>query len=132
MVVSLFFFFKQKTAYEMVYSDWSSDVCSSDLRPADHLADHDPLQVADALDRAPVELDDHVAGPHPGGGRGAAVEELHDLEAARPADPGRDRRPQRPSATDDAQERPPDAAVVHERGDDRPGRGVDRDREAEP
>src|SRR5213076_3558257 len=29
----LFFFFKQKTAYEMVGSDWSSDVCSSDLRP---------------------------------------------------------------------------------------------------
>src|SRR6187455_3563433 len=28
---SLFFFFKQKTAYEMVMSDWSSDVCSSDL-----------------------------------------------------------------------------------------------------
>src|SRR5213076_3547990 len=27
------FFFKQKTAYEMVGSDWSSDVCSSDLRP---------------------------------------------------------------------------------------------------
>src|SRR3546814_5496872 len=26
-----FFFFKQKTAYEMVISDWSSDVCSSDL-----------------------------------------------------------------------------------------------------
>src|SRR5213076_1227155 len=26
-----FFFFKQKTAYEMVGSDWSSDVCSSDL-----------------------------------------------------------------------------------------------------
>src|SRR6187397_3432420 len=26
-----FFFFQQKTAYEMVYSDWSSDVCSSDL-----------------------------------------------------------------------------------------------------
>src|SRR6058998_1524188 len=31
-----FFFFKQKTAYEMVMSDWSSDVCSSDLAwPAD-------------------------------------------------------------------------------------------------
>src|SRR5881396_697252 len=29
--VILFFFFKQKTAYEMVRSDWSSDVCSSDL-----------------------------------------------------------------------------------------------------
>ena len=27
----LFFFFKQKTAYEMCGRDWSSDVCSSDL-----------------------------------------------------------------------------------------------------
>src|SRR3546814_1789885 len=31
-VCILFFFFKQKTAYEMRISDWSSDVCSSDLR----------------------------------------------------------------------------------------------------
>src|SRR3546814_1574273 len=31
MVVWLFFFFKQKTAYEMRISDWSSDVFSSDL-----------------------------------------------------------------------------------------------------
>src|SRR3546814_9180276 len=30
-----FFFFKQKTAYEMRISDWSSDVCSSDLNAAD-------------------------------------------------------------------------------------------------
>src|SRR3546814_12490661 len=29
--VLFFFFFKQKTAYEMRISDWSSDVCSSDL-----------------------------------------------------------------------------------------------------
>src|SRR3546814_7684941 len=29
--VFCFFFFKQKTAYEMRISDWSSDVCSSDL-----------------------------------------------------------------------------------------------------
>src|SRR3546814_9348944 len=29
----IFFFFKQKTAYEMRISDWSSDVCSSDLDP---------------------------------------------------------------------------------------------------
>src|SRR3546814_10223761 len=29
----VFFFFKQKTAYEMRISDWSSDVCSSDLLP---------------------------------------------------------------------------------------------------
>src|SRR3546814_2991235 len=31
-VLFLFFFFKQKTAYEMRISDWSSDVCSSDLQ----------------------------------------------------------------------------------------------------
>src|SRR3546814_2307362 len=31
VVLYLFFFFKQKTAYEMRISDWSSDVCSSDL-----------------------------------------------------------------------------------------------------
>src|SRR3546814_5537012 len=30
-VVSIFFFYKQKTAYERRISDWSSDVCSSDL-----------------------------------------------------------------------------------------------------
>src|SRR3546814_7262514 len=30
--VAFFFFFKQKTAYEMRISDWSSDVCSSDLQ----------------------------------------------------------------------------------------------------
>src|SRR3546814_6085311 len=39
-----FFFFKQKTAYEMRISDWSSDVCSSDL-----------LLRAVALDDAPPE-----------------------------------------------------------------------------
>src|SRR3546814_1219347 len=31
LLIILFFFFKQKTAYEMRISDWSSDVCSSDL-----------------------------------------------------------------------------------------------------
>src|SRR3546814_16897363 len=34
VVCSLLLFFKQKTAYEMRISDWSSDVCSSDLRRA--------------------------------------------------------------------------------------------------
>src|SRR3546814_2405929 len=33
-VFCFFFFFKQKTAYEMRISDWSSDVCSSDLTAA--------------------------------------------------------------------------------------------------
>src|SRR3546814_3232269 len=41
-----FFFFKQKTAYEMRISDWSSDVCSSDLRIAGRL-DHEHVLAAD-------------------------------------------------------------------------------------
>src|SRR3546814_2127266 len=40
VVVCLFFFFKQKTAYEMRISDWSSDVCSSDLPGASMSDDH--------------------------------------------------------------------------------------------
>src|SRR3546814_4092468 len=40
----LFFFFKQKTAYEMRISDWSSDVCSSDL--AELVAQLDTLSAA--------------------------------------------------------------------------------------
>src|SRR3546814_18147214 len=42
IVIDLFFFFKQKTAYEMRISDWSSDVCSSDLL-APTLVMADPL-----------------------------------------------------------------------------------------
>src|SRR3546814_4891890 len=36
-ITIMFFFFKQKTAYEMRISDWSSDVCSSDLSPTPKL-----------------------------------------------------------------------------------------------
>src|SRR3546814_1275811 len=36
------FFFKQKTAYEMRISDWSSDVCSSDLTGAGWISGADP------------------------------------------------------------------------------------------
>src|SRR3546814_2539691 len=43
-LVGVFFFFKQKTAYEMRISDWSSDVCSSDL--AFHHLDGGALQPA--------------------------------------------------------------------------------------
>src|SRR3546814_10269555 len=47
VIVSLcFFFFKQKTAYEMRISDWSSDVCSSDL-PVDCGPDDRPAGAAD-------------------------------------------------------------------------------------
>ena len=38
MVISLvFFFFKQKTAYEIKECDWSSDVCSSDLNKEEEI-----------------------------------------------------------------------------------------------
>src|SRR3546814_5494359 len=38
-----FFFFKQKTAYEMRISDWSSDVCSSDLHADVTLSFYEPV-----------------------------------------------------------------------------------------
>src|SRR3546814_2198205 len=54
-VYAMFFFFKQKTAYEMRISDWSSDVCSSDLS----ILSSSPDQVSggDALVRVDVPSD---------------------------------------------------------------------------
>src|SRR3546814_2167677 len=40
-----FFFFKQKTAYEMRISDWSSDVCSSDLVLTEELLARRPSRI---------------------------------------------------------------------------------------
>src|SRR3546814_1109895 len=55
----LFFFFKQKTAYEMRISDWSSDVCSSDLGSylMMHEApfDHQPRRYSAAHEDAVIE-----------------------------------------------------------------------------
>src|SRR3546814_4638874 len=45
-----FFFFKQKTAYEMRISDWSSDVCSSDLADALSRIDVYKSQTADLIE----------------------------------------------------------------------------------
>ena len=42
-VMTEFFFFKQKTAYEMCGRDWSSDVCSSDLYPKPMTPDLGPV-----------------------------------------------------------------------------------------
>src|SRR3546814_14608772 len=54
-----FFFFKQKTAYEMRISDWSSDVCSSDLRSVDDRAVRQPRAgaVAGGIDRHWQQID---------------------------------------------------------------------------
>src|SRR3546814_2770117 len=60
-VFFIFFFFKQKTAYEMRISDWSSDVCSSDLgyrQGADQLPDGRPLDCG--RDRTAGHLVDDV------------------------------------------------------------------------
>src|SRR3546814_12553023 len=58
-LVFIFFFFKQKTAYEMRISDWSSDVCSSDL-PGDR---PDRMEKALGLgaDALILDLEDAVA-----------------------------------------------------------------------
>src|SRR3546814_8201145 len=40
LITMFFFFFKQKTAYDMRISDWSSDVCSSDLSVMRGRTDH--------------------------------------------------------------------------------------------
>src|SRR3546814_2548729 len=55
----VFLFFKQKTAYEVRISDWSSDVCSSDLdrvHQVEHLQDTEGAQVEVLAD----QLLDHV------------------------------------------------------------------------
>ena len=87
--------------------------------PPDDVADEVPLEVADALDRLPVELGDDVADAQPGVRRGPGLEQLDDLETARAADPGRHDFAERPGAADDAEERSSDPSVDDERIEDR-------------
>src|SRR3546814_1541517 len=62
VVFYIFFFFKQKTAYEVRISDWSSDVCSSDLP-------HDRLPPPSRCDRrnglSPSPQDGNSPSPRP-------------------------------------------------------------------
>src|SRR3546814_7269780 len=51
-----FFFFKQKTAYEMRISDWSSDVCSSDLATHDAVVIGYIAKAQKILDRTYIRL----------------------------------------------------------------------------
>src|SRR3546814_12410433 len=48
------FFFKQKTAYEVRISDWSSDVCSSDLSPAEKWAQW--IELLEEKERRPRDI----------------------------------------------------------------------------
>src|SRR3546814_7846530 len=52
-----FFFFKQKTAYEVRISDWSSDVCSSDLdEQVERTLRHDGLEPGDNTEEVSREV----------------------------------------------------------------------------
>src|SRR3546814_9108708 len=62
-IFCMFFFFKQKTAYEMRISDWSSDVCSSDLEQRRFAGCHSSSR----LDSSVL-----VAPPSPAHGRASA------------------------------------------------------------
>src|SRR3546814_7675905 len=57
----VFFFFKQKTAYEMRISDWSSDVCSSDLSQRCRKAF--PGRLFAAVDEVRADPERHAASP---------------------------------------------------------------------
>src|SRR3546814_4104492 len=70
----MFFFFKQKTAYEMRISDWSSDVCSSDLLGAW------PGPLADCGKAFFVDVDDDDRLGH-GLARIGKLVEVEDLQA---------------------------------------------------
>src|SRR3546814_6074038 len=77
-----FFFFKQKTAYEMRISDWSSDVCSSDLAIEQPRKFQPPL-VGDKRDMMPPRaqnLAQHIGGHHMAAG---AAGRQHDMKRDR-------------------------------------------------
>src|SRR3546814_10314861 len=61
MYLPVFFFFKQKTAYDMRISDWSADVCSSDLRAVDARLGHADAGIVarECADRAAAEILEH-------------------------------------------------------------------------
>src|SRR3546814_10910118 len=61
LVVFLFFFFKQKTAYEMRISDWSSDVCSSDLLGEQGVGERSLTRAGAASDEDVLPIDDGEA-----------------------------------------------------------------------
>src|SRR3546814_2478770 len=79
---SFVFFFKQKTAYEMRISDWSSDVCSSDLRKIRVEIEQLPLIVRIGL----VAIVDRDRAPATAGDRPIAAQfEILHLPAGRPS-----------------------------------------------
>src|SRR3546814_8082014 len=62
MCCCVVFVFKQKTAYEMRISDWSSDVCSSDLILLNSVSEAFPRGLANRSDTVGRYLLDHMTG----------------------------------------------------------------------
>src|SRR3546814_3743979 len=91
LLFSSFFFFKQKTAYEMRISDWSSDVCSSDLHRLEgdtkHIADPDeavgPQAGGNEVQQRKARPRDHA---HAHGERGEIAHAVDEAEAENEAD----------------------------------------------
>src|SRR3546814_5929786 len=63
----VFFIVKQKTAYELRISDWSSDVCSSDLQRLRQRGAHVRRHFIDAQGRGPRRPPDGLGRRRPGG-----------------------------------------------------------------
>src|SRR3546814_4440242 len=87
-VVSICLFFKEKTAYELRISDWSSDVCSSDLDDAVGLVVHHQehhvrlllgrrQDLGDVQEEAAVAAHRHRLAPGRRDGRADAVRQAH-------------------------------------------------------
>src|SRR3546814_15601397 len=75
-IFCIFFFFKQKTAYEMRISDWSSDVCSSDLylNEPRRVEEHGGGAIIIAAERDILDADEVANMLHrPGDARGRGV-----------------------------------------------------------
>src|SRR3546814_5286082 len=71
LVMSVFFFCKRKTAYEVRISDWSSDVCSSDL-----------VIIAETREEAEAAIADMMGGAFGGAGAEVVIEEFMTGEEA--------------------------------------------------
>src|SRR3546814_7923821 len=67
------YFFKQKTAYDMLISDWSSDVCSSDLVTLVVAAAGAVLALGESLDRHALPQAGAVDKHQPASGRACRI-----------------------------------------------------------
>src|SRR3546814_8854966 len=82
------FFFKRKTAYELRISDWSSDVCSSDLisgtRPEKESLHHFPSKRGSRRSRAPRHAKELIGVRKPKLGESCQTPDIDDRAAVTP------------------------------------------------